>query len=790
MIKNYFKVAWRNLLKSKFFSAINIFGLAIGMAVALLIGLWVYHESSYDKFLPGYESAYQVRRNFDSNGDTLNFTSTSLKLADALRREVPELEYVVETDWMGTHVLTVGETRLFIRGFTAQSDFLNVFQYPLKYGSPKTVLNDPYSIVLTESTAKSLFGDEDPMNKMVRIDNKSDLKVTGILKDLPDNSTFKFNYLVPFSYIELTYEYVKGNRNSGFGNNSYQLFTKIKPGVSYAQASQKVRNITHSEPNSNNAMNSYVVLQPMKNWHLYNNYVNGKEKEGFMEYVRMFSIIGLLVLLIACINFINITTARSEKRAREVGVRKAIGSGRKELIFQFLTESFLLTLISFLFSLLFVFLALPGFNQLTGTSVSIPWSNGMFWLLMLGAVLGCALLAGSRPAFYLSSFRPVKVLKGAIKAGRAASLPRKVLVVAQFTCSVALIISTIIIYKQIQHAKNRPTGYSVNRLMRTYSNDELAKNFEALKNELLQKRIATHVTMASSPATDIYWHGDLDFWPGKQGEESLELAFIQTKEDYFKTMGMTIKEGRDFTGSNDTLSVILNESAVKRMRFKQPLEQTIGWQGLQLRVVGVVKDALMVSPYSPAEPTVFTVARRNESNIMYRLAPSISTADAIAALTGIFTKYNPSYPYRYQFEDESYANKFKMEQLIGKLSGIFAILAIFISCLGLFGLAAYMAEQRVKEIGIRKVLGASVQQVWYLLSRDFVLLVLISCIIASPLALYFLQNWLQRFEYRVSIGPWVFVAAAIAAVVITILTISFQAIKAAIANPVKSLRTE
>jgi len=790
MIKNYFKVAWRNLLKSKFFSAINIFGLAIGMAVALMIGLWVYNEYSFDRFIPGYQSVYQVRRNFNNNGDTLNFNSTSLALADALRREIPELEYVAETDWMGGHLLGAGETRLSLRGFYAGSDFLKIFQYPLKYGSAMTVLSDPYSIVLTESTAKALFGDSDPINKMVRIDNKSDLKVTGILKDIPANSSLKFNYLVPFAYNELTYDYVKGNRQRGYGSNGYQIFTRLKDGVSYEQVSRKVRNIEHTETDNNNAMNSYVVLQPMKNWHLYNNYVNGKEKEGFMEYVRMFSVIGILVLLIACINFINITTARSEKRAREVGVRKAIGSGRKELIFQFLTESFLLTIISFLFSILFVQLALPAFNQLTGTSVSIPWSNGIFWLVMVGSVIICALTSGSRPAFYLSSFRPVKVLKGAMKAGRAATLPRKVLVVTQFTCSIALIISTIIIYKQVQHAKDRPTGYDVNRIVLTRTNAELEKNYEALKNELLKKRIVSVVTMASSPATEIYWHGDLDFWPERQGKETVELAFIQTKEDYFKTMGMKLIQGRDFTGSNDTLSTILNEAAVKTLRMKQPLDQVIGWNERKLRVVGVVRNALMVSPYAPAEPTVFTASNRSEGNIMYQLSPGIKTADALAALTDIFTKYSPSFPYKYEFADQAYENKFRLEQLIGKLSGIFAILAIFISCLGLFGLAAYMAEQRTKEIGIRKVLGASVQQVWLLLSKDFVMLVLISCVIASPLALYFLQNWLQKYEYRVSIGPWVFVAAAIAAVIITIITISFQAIRAAVANPVKSLRTE
>ena len=789
MFKNYFKTAWRNITRTIGYSMLNILGLATGMAVALLIGLWVHDQYAYDKFLSGYERLYRVQRNFNSNGDTLTFQTTSLRLVDALRNQIPEIEYVAESDWMGSHGLMVGDKKIYIRGGQTGSDFFKMFQFPLIAGNANTVLQDPYSIVLTQSTAKALFGNEDPINKMVRYDNTNDLKVTGILKDLPSNSSFEFNFIVPFSYVLQRYPEMKNNFGS-FGNNGYQTFIKLKPGISYSQVAPKIREIEHVEKGNKNAMCSYVTFQPLERWHLYSNYINGKDTAGFLDYVKMFTIIGALVLLIACINFINLTTARSEKRAKEVGVRKAIGSQRKDLIIQFLSESFLLTFMAFAFSLLFVQLALTPFNALTGSTIAIPYSSANFWLLMFSCILLTSLIAGSRPAFYLSSFHPVQVLKGAIHVGRGASLPRKILVVLQFSCSIALIISTVIIYQQILYAKNRPSGYDLNRLMETNMNSDLDKNYTAIKNELIQKGIAESVSTGSSPATDVYWHTDIDQWPGKNAGETVEMGNIFVSEDYFKTIGMNIKEGRDFTNMYDSNSVIFNEAAIKRLRIKNPVSQLITYNGRQYKIAGVVKDALMISPFASADPTMFYCYPGTQNVMMYRLSPNIKTQDAIAQLTSIFNKYNPAYPYNYSFADANYAAKFKLEMLIGKLAGVFAGLAIFISCLGLFGLAAYIAEQRTKEIGIRKVLGASIPQVWMLLSKDFIGLVLISCVIASPIAFYFLQNWLLKYDYRISIGVGVFVLSALMAIIITIITISFQAIKAAMMNPTKSLRSE
>ena len=790
MLQNYFKTAWRSIVRGRGYSALNIFGLGTGMAVALIIGLWVYHQYAYDKFLPDYQRLSQVRRNFYGNGDTVTYGGTSLKLADALRNQIPEIASVAETDGGGLHGLMVGTRKLYITGNQVAGAFLTMFQFPLLEGSAKNALSDPYSIVLTESTAKALFGNDNALNKTVRFDNKNDLKVTGILKDVPANSTLQFNFLVPFSYLESTDSWVKLARTRGFGWTNFMTFVQLKKGISYEQVAPKIRDIQKTETDNSMSMTTNIILDPIENWHLYGKFEKGKPVSGFIEYVRIFSVIGILVLLIACINFINLTTARSEKRAKEVAVRKAIGSVKRELIFQFLTESVLLTLIAFIFSIFIVQLALPFFNTLAKSAINIPFASPAFWAVTGCCVLLTAVAAGSRPAFYLSSFNPVKVLKGNLHAGRSATLPRKILVVLQFSCSIALIISTFIIYQQVQHAKDRPSGYDKNRLLMTDMNDDLLRNYVAVRDEMRQKGIAEMITTSSSYVTTGGNHRDVDEWAGKRPGESVNMGYVHVSEDYFSTLGMTMKEGRNFSGSGDTLNVIFNEAAVKLLRMKDPINQVITYIDSRMKVIGVVKDALMASPFAPADPTIFMYETRPQNVLLYRLAEGIKTQDAIAQLTTVFNKYNPAYPFTYTFADDSYAAKFQLEVLIGKLAGLFAAFAIFISSLGLFGLAAYVAEQRTKEIGIRKVLGASVSQVWLLLSKDFILLVLISCFIASPVASYFLTDWLQKYDYRISISPWVFVLAGAAAILVTIITISFQSIKAALANPVKSLRSE
>lgn len=796
MFRNYLKMAWRNTLHNKVYSALNIAGLAAGMAVALLIGLWVADQYSYDRFLPGYTQLYQVEMNLTSqhNGTTTQ-TSIALPLTEVLRKEIPGIKYVAESDALGlmNHGLLVGDKKLYLGGGAAGSDFFKMFRYPFVKGNANSAFKDIYSIVLTESTAKALFGYADPMGKMVRFDNAQSLKVTGVIRDIPKNSTLQFNYLTPFSFAEATQDWVRLGRTK-WNWNSFSAYVALEPGVTYEQIAPKIRDIVRKRSPEMRVLKPEVFMHPLKDWHLYNEFKNGKVAGGFVEYVRLFSIIGILVLAIACINFMNLSTARSEKRAREVGVRKAIGSARIDLVYQFLMESILITFLSFLLGLIFVQLALPAFNTLTGSLISIPYGHLEFWGMMILFVLVTGLIAGSRPAFYLSSFNAGKVLKGSIQMGRWASMPRKVLVVVQFTCSIALIISTVIVYQQIQYVKNRPTGYSADRLMMTDMNSDLSQHYEVLRNDLLSSGMVESVASSTSPATQVYSHFSLEKWPGKNaGDENVNIGAIWVSDEYFQTMGMTLAAGRGFSGDwkKDSLNVIVNEATVRRIGLKDPINQLISWNGSKNpgRIIGVVKDVLMESPYKPVEPAIFAHYPFGFV-VNYRLTKNVNAHTAIDKISKVFNKYNPAYPYIYKFVNDEYEHKFNLEVLVGKLAAVFAGLAIFISCLGLFGLAAYVAEQRTKEIGIRKVLGASIAQVWLLLSRDFIVLVVISCVIASPVAFYYLHNWLEKYTYRVSIGAGVFIASGIAAIVITLFTISFQAIKAALANPVKSLRSE
>lgn len=793
MYRNYLKIALRALLKHRSYSLINILGLAVGMAVALIIGLWVRYEFSYDRFLPGYEKVYQVKRHYVEDGKIQTIDAIAQPLADALKNEISGLEYVVITDWGGNpHSLIAGENKQYSTGTFVGPDFLKLFRYPLLQGDPASALSQPNSIVLTASTALALFGEDDPINQTVRLDNKVDLNVSGVLADLPANASRRFNYLIPFAAQYPIYDYINNSRTDWLANG-FKLYVGLAPNASLEQVAAGMENLLAEKSPEMRPYDPKLSLQPMKNWHLYERYENGKVTGGYIEYVRLFSIIGLLVLLIACINFTNLATARSEKRAKEVGVRKAIGSKRKDLIIQFLSESVLLTSLSFGLALLLVHLALRPFNTLLDSDISIPFASPLFWLIMLAYIGFTALLAGSRPAFYLSAFNAVKVLKGSMQGKRSAVWSRKALVLLQFSCSVALIISTFLIYQQINYVKNRPTGYDGNRLVMSRISDDLVQNYEPLRDELLQSGWVSKMTRASCPVTGINFFTIISQWPGKeQGSFPLGIGAVSISDTYFETLGMQLISGRNFKSNweADTASVILNRAAVERLGLTDPIGQAISWNRDQhATIVGVVENAILESPYTPVLPTLFTSSGWWET-AMFRLAPHVNTQEAISAISAIFEKYNPVYPFQYNFADEAYARKFHLEVMIGKLAALFAGLAIFVSCLGLFGLAAYLAEQRQKEIGIRKVLGATVAQIWLLLSREFIFLVLISCLVATPVALHFAGEWLAKYEYRISIQPLVFVLAAGLALAIALLTLSFQAVKAGRQQPVKSLRAE
>jgi len=793
MLITFFKTAWRNIVRGKIYSLLNLLGLATGMAVALLIGLWVQYQLSYDRFFPGYDRAYQVRFNYRDNGVSRNQAEVCLPLGDALKKDIPEVEHVAQAFDIGQQVMIVKDKRIYGDVQFVGEDFLRVFPFPLLGGDAATALNGPgLSVVITESMARSLFGKEDALNKTVRFGTDF-LKVTAVVRDMPRSSSFHFDYLLPFS--DFAQDPAIKQALTNWNDAYFQLYLSLRPGADAARAEAKAGQLVrHYAPQSYTTFHREAMFFPLKDWHLYSDFKNGRPEGGLIDYVRMFSIVGILVLLIACINFMNLSTARSERRAREVGVRKVMGSLRGQLIGQFLVESLLMTAMAFLLSIALLQAVLPAFNALTGDAIQVPYGNAWFGLIMLSLVVLTGLLAGSRPAFYLSSFQPVKVLKGVMRIGRAASLPRKVLVVVQFTCSIALIISTIIVYQQIQFARDRPRGYDPNRLIVSRARSD---KFAAFRQEVIESGVVSNVTRSANPQTDPKEQLTIDNWPGRLPNEPLSLAVNAVGDsDYFRTMGIAFVRGDNFKGNEgaDSTSVIINETAVRRMRLKQPLNQYLdcSFHGAahRLRIVGVVKDALTHNPFGAAEPGMFLYQPGWSWQYTMRLAPMVSTSTALARLKTICEKYSPDYPFAYTFVDETYASKFAMEMLIGRLAGIFAALAIFISCLGLFGLAAYTAEQRTREIGIRKVLGASVGQMLVLLSGDFILLVGISCLIAAPVAYYFLHQWLAGYYYRIAINPLVFVFAALMALAITALTVGFQSVRSALMNPVKSLRSE
>jgi putative ABC transport system permease protein len=797
MLLTYLKTAWRGIVRNKVYSGLNIFGLAIGMAVALLIGLWIQYQCSFDRFTPGYARAYQVKYNFSDNGDVRTSPEIAIPLADVLKKDIPEIDRVAlsygpDTYGSNSDMLQVGDKKISPVELTADDDFLKIIQLPMVSGSADNALSDRGDIVLTESVARALFGNADALGKVITVDSLWSRKVSAVIKDLPANSTLKFGVIVPWR--SFNNGWVK-MANTHLDHNLFRLYASLKPNVSYAQVAPKIKGLVEQyAPATYGMMKQQVIMQPMEEWHLYNVYKNGVASGGLIDYIWMFGVIGILVLVIACINFTNLSTARSERRAREVGIRKVIGSSRWALIAQFLMESVILTFLSFVLSLLLIQLVLPSFNALAGTHIVIPYGNGWFWLIMVSYVLLTGLLAGSRPAFYLSSFQPVKVLKGKIVAAGSVIQSRKVLVVLQFTCSIALISSTIVVYEQIQYGLNRPRGYDPDRLLFT---EGWGTPFRALKHDVMETGVVSNITQSLSPVTEVYGRNTMDDWPGRQANEAMVPAGLAVGDtDYFKTVGMQLVAGRNFSGNvgDDSASVILNEAAVRRMRLKQPLNQmlhwTLTWVPQNLRVIGVVKDALTSAPFAPAEPALYVWQPGWSFTTTYRLAANVPTSVALDRLRPIFNKYRPEFPFTYHFVDDKYAEKFAVEELVGKLAGIFAALAIFISCLGLFGLIACVAEQRTREIGIRKVLGASVAQVLVLITRDFIVLVGISCLIASAVAFYFLRHWLDGYYYRMQLGVGVFVWSALGAIVIALVTISFQAVKAALMNPVESLRSD
>ncbi|MEJ0106106.1 MAG: ABC transporter permease [Bacteroidota bacterium] len=793
MIKNYFKIAFRNLVKNKFSSLINIGGLAAGMTVAILIGLWIYDEVSFNKNFKNYDRIAQVMQNFTMNGETGSGITVPHPMGEELRKSFGgDFKNVTMASWNESHILSFGDKKLTRSGTFFEPSALEMFSVKIINGA-KNGLDDPSSILLSASSAKAYFGTADPIGNPIKIDNNQEAKVTGVYEDFPANSS-----LADVSFIASwqLFASIRGFKNDTdpWRCNCYLGYTQLADNADIKKVSAKIKDIKLDKVDKSElTQHPQVFLHPMSKWHLYSDFKNGVVAGGRIQYVWLFGIIGMFVLLLACINFMNLSTARSEKRAKEVGIRKSVGSLRSQLIFQFFSESLLVAMLAFFASLLLVQLILPFFNDVAGKKLSILWSNPLFWLTGIGFSIITGLVAGSYPALYLSSFNPVKVLKGAFRAGRFAAIPRKVLVVVQFTVSVILIIGTIIVFRQIQFAKDRPIGYSRDGLVTLpMITGEIHNHFDAVKNELINIGAIVSITEAGSPTTAV-WGTNAGFdWKGKDPNQAVEFPNIDVSYDYGKTVGWQFKEGRDFSREfiSDTTSFILNESAAKFIGLKNPIGEILKWDGVPFKIIGVIKDMVIESPYAPVRPTLFHLSLYGSNVVIAKLNPAAGAGESLKKIEAVFKKYNPAQPFDYQFVDEEYARKFGNEQRIGKLAGFFAVLAIFISCLGLFGMASFVAEQRTKEIGVRKVLGASVFNLWGLLSKDFVLLVLLSCAIAIPAGYYFMHNWLLNYEYRTEISWWIFASAGAGALIITLLTVSFQSIKAALMNPVKSLRTE
>ncbi|WP_228236568.1 ABC transporter permease [Allomuricauda sp. M10] len=799
MFKNYLKIAWRNLTKHKAYTIINVGGLALGMAVALIIGLWVKDELGHDDYFTNKDQIAQIFQSQTFNGETGTGPAIPRPLEKAFRDGyMDNFKYLVMSSWNNPQYLKYKETSISRDGNFMQRDAPHLLDLNILKGE-KDGLREINSIMLNESTAKALFGDEDPIGKTVEVNSQYDMMVTAVYEDIPFNASFvDTKFLMPWDKYVSVNEWIK-NAEDQWGNNSFQMFVQIADNTTMDRVTATVKDVKKTLNQNTEEFNPQLFLFPMEDWHLRSNFENGKQTGGRIKYVWLFAIIGVFVLLLACINFMNLSTARSEKRAKEVGIRKSIGSQRNQLINQFLGESFLVVLFAFVIAVLIVVLSLSGFNELARKEMAFPWGSMEFWGASLLFILFTALLAGSYPALYLSSFKPVDVLKGTFKAGKHSGLPRKILVVLQFTVSVAFIIGTVIVMQQINYAKNRPIGYDKEGLVQipTMSQDFTGK-FELMRDEFIKSGAVMEMSTSSAPTTNIWSNRSGFVWEGKPEGFQEDLAWTEVSPEYAKSLNLKIVEGRDFSREfpSDSNAVLLNETAVKYMGLKNPIGQFIKDDDEEdpsppLKIIGVVQDMIAQSPYEPVKQGMYVFDKYgNGSYYNLRLNPNQSASQNIAIVERVFKEHFPKIPFQYDFVDEEYGEKFAAEERIGTLSGIFTGLAILISCLGLFGLTSFVAEQRTKEIGVRKVLGASVFNVWNMLSKDFLKLVIISCFIAVPIAYYIMNGWLQEYPYRVILKWWIFALAMIGALLVTVVTVSFQAIKAARSNPTKSLRTE
>jgi putative ABC transport system permease protein len=786
MVRNYLLTAIRNLLKNRTYSFLNIAGLALGITCAALIFLWVEDELNFDNNFSNKEFLYSVKDKQTYDGKTFTFDATPGLLANGIKSEIPGIKATARSTWGDRFLFIVGEKSIYEQGLQVDPDFLSMFSLEFIKGNPVTAFKQLYSIVITENMAMKFFQSTDVIGQSLKVNNNHEFIVTGVIKNLPQNSSLSFEFLTPFQI------YLDDNTwLNQWGNNGVLTFVQLEPGADADAINKKLDGYIQSKDKE---LNARMSIYPMQRWRLYDNFDNGVEIAGRIKYVKLFSLIAWIIIIIACINFMNLATARSEQRAREVGVRKVLGAEKKNLISQFLGEAMFMCFIASLLSLIMIYCLLPVFNLLVEKKLAVNIFQPSHICSFIALTILCGLIAGSYPAFFLSSFTPVAVLKGSkIKTGSSTVFIRKGLVILQFSISVILIISTIIIYRQIRHVQERDLGYNKSALVNVAVRGKMKSQFNMLKNELLQLGSVQNVCMSNNSVLQLGSNTGDYSWTGKDPSKQVLITVENVSPEYISTMGMHLKDGRDFYSdmNADSSNVIINETLAKMISKKSAVGSILTREsGTQFTVVGVVNNFIYNNMYAPADPLILFSDTSQVSRLSIRFKPNTNYASELPKAEAIIKKSAPAYPIEFKFVDDQFKQFFKSETLIGKLAGIFATLAIVISCLGLFGLAAYTAEKRTKEIGIRKVLGASVSRITALLSKDFLKLVFISFCIAFPLGWYFMNSWLQDFEYRITISWSVFLFAGMMAVFIAFATISFQAVKAALTNPIKNLRTE
>ncbi|MEO9869608.1 FtsX-like permease family protein [Ekhidna sp.] len=790
MLKHDLKIAFRNLKRQKSISFINISGLVLGLLVTLMIGLWVEDELSWDKDNENYDRVVRVMQKRVFNEDLAVTRAVPHPLATTLSKTYDDVfDHVVLSSFYYDVLITQGEDAVNMTGVLMQSAAPHVMSLEMISGS-RNGLKEEAAILLSKSSALALFGDSDPMNQMVNM-NDLGMIVRGVYEDIPRTSRFNgIGFIASLDFYLTNNDWMREKaEQADWDSNIYQIFATTAENVAIETTNEKIQTLINDHlPDGKKNEKNTVFLHPMKDWHLKSSWNNGVQSGGGIQYVRWFSLIGLLVLFLACINFMNLSTAQSIRRAKEVGIRKSLGSVRNQLVAQFMTESTLLVFLSFLVVTGISYLITPYFNHLTDKQISVPLDTWQYWGYGLGTVLVVGILSGSYPALYLSSFRPIHVLKGTYQSHLSASIFRKAMVVFQFTISIALIIGTMVITRQIEHAVNRPLGYDGEGTISIAGNST-----KLLEDELMRSGAIVHLAESSNPLTET-WMMNNDFsWVGKDPTYTPMVNTIYVTHDFGKTINWETVEGRDFDQafSSDSSAVILNETAARTMGIENPVGMDIKWQGNTYKVIGMVKDLLLDSPFKNNKPTFyFFILEHFRSFTLIRLNDQLAKVEAINRVAEVYEKVHPNVPFEFEFIRDEHERKFRSINRISSLSGIFSSFAIIISCLGLFGLASFLVEQRTKEIGIRKVLGASVLTLWRLVSKEFVLLVLLSSLIAIPISIIALGNWLESYEYRIGLEWWVFVLAAMGALVLTITTVSLKSVGVAKLNPAKTLKDE